>query len=60
MAINKDLVTSLTMLEELKSTLSDLEGKVDELFMRPRMPYSQNGSVNNVLQLDVDLRPFWN
>lgn len=49
----------LALLEELKQVVTELEGKVDELYMRPRMPYSQTGSVGDLLRLDANLQPYW-
>ena len=46
-------------IEELKQTVSMLESKVDELFMRPRMPYTQNAVSGDVLTLDGNLIPYW-
>jgi len=49
----------LIEIEELKQTVAMLESKVDELFMRPRMPYTQGASSGDVLTLDENLKPFW-
>ena len=49
----------LIEIEELKQTISMLEGKIDQLFMRPRMPYTQGASSGDVLTLDGNLIPQW-
>jgi hypothetical protein len=59
MSVNKDEVTAITMLTELEAIVTGLEGKMDELYMRPRMPYSQNGFVGDRLELDGNLQPEW-
>lgn len=44
---------------ELENRVSVLEGKMDDLFMRPRMPYTQNAVEGDFLTLDADLTPIW-
>jgi hypothetical protein len=46
-------------IEDLKQSVSNLEAKVDQLFMRPRMPYTQGAASGDVLTLDSNLQPFW-
>lgn len=54
-----DPIDLFSQLDDLKQILTILEGKMDELYMRPRMPYSQGASVNDTLKLDADLKPEW-
>jgi hypothetical protein len=57
--VNDDNKALLGILNGLEATVTMLEGKMDELYMRPRMPYSQNGSVGDTLELDGNLTPQW-
>ena len=42
-----------------RDRLATLESKLDDLFMRPRMPYSQNAFSGDILELDANLEPQW-
>jgi hypothetical protein len=42
-----------------RDRLASLETKMDDLFMRPRMPYSQDASSGDILELDSNLEPQW-
>jgi hypothetical protein len=53
---NKELLNILSVME---SAVTQLEGKMDDLYMRPRMPYSQSGSVGSALELNGSLVPEW-
>lgn len=46
-------------IESLEARLSVLETKMEDLYMRPRMPYTQNANSGAVLTLDSDLIPYW-
>ena len=43
----------------LREAVDVLEAKMDEIYMRPRMPYSQNGSIGDKLKLDALKQPEW-
>lgn len=58
-AVNKDMVTAISILHELEGKVSALEGKMSDLYMRPRMPYTQDAFVGDKLRLDADLIPEW-
>jgi hypothetical protein len=59
MAVNKDEKAALDTLLDLESIVTALEGKMEELFMRPRMPYTQDAFVGDKLRLDGNLQPEW-
>jgi hypothetical protein len=46
-------------LNELEDIISLMEAKVNDLWTRPHIPYTQNASEGDLLELDVDLRPQW-
>lgn len=48
-------------IEDVKQRISILMGKMDELYVRPRMPYTQGASNNDELQLESDgnVEPAW-
>jgi hypothetical protein len=46
-------------LARLSESIATLEGKMDELYMRPRMPYSQGAYSGDILELDSNLKPQW-
>lgn len=50
---------NLSILDELESRIVELEGKMDDLYMRPRMPYSAGASSGDILELDGVLIPQW-
>lgn len=54
-----DPIDLFSQLDDVKHILTLLEGKMDEMYMRPRMPYSQGASTGDTLKLDVDLKPEW-
>lgn len=43
----------------MESNVSDLQMKMDQLFMRPRMPYTQGAATTDFLTLDATFRPIW-
>lgn len=61
MTSEKDIDERLSLIE---SVLTDMEGKIEELWSRPRMPYTQNASSGDRLALSTDsagfLIPEWN
>lgn len=54
-----DPIAMMSEIDDLKVAIAALEGKMDELYMRPRMPYSQGASTNDTLKLDSNLKPVW-
>ena len=48
-------------LEDLKQRIIVIIGKMDELYARPRMPYTQGHSENQILELaeDGNIEPDW-
>ena len=48
-----------SLVDSLETRVSILEAKMDDLFMRPRMPYTTGASSADVLTLDLDLIPQW-
>ena len=47
------------LVDALETRVSTLEVKMDDLYMRPRMPYTQGATSGDVLELDIDLIPRW-
>lgn len=58
--MDDDILQRLTLIE---SVLSDMESKVEDLWIRPRMPFTQNALVGDLLELVADgsgnLVPEW-
>lgn len=51
--------SSKSMIDEMAAQISALEVKMDDLYMRPRMPFSRTGSTSDQLTLDSNLIPQW-
>lgn len=47
------------LINSLETRVAALEVKMDDLYMRPRMPYSQNAFSGDLLELDGNLIPQW-
>jgi hypothetical protein len=52
-------VSAKNLIDELSAQISELEVKMDDLYMRPRMPFSATGGPDWQLELDADLIPRW-
>jgi len=58
--MNEDVLQRLSLIE---STLANMESKVEDLWIRPRMPFTQNAIEGDLLVLEADaegnLVPVW-
>ena len=46
-------------INRLEIVVAELESKVTDLWARPKMPYSQDASSGDILELDSNLVPAW-
>jgi hypothetical protein len=48
-----------SMVDVMSASVGEIEVKLADLWSRPRMPYTQNASPGDYLELDSDKIPIW-